>query len=149
MQEPEEVEMDMVSSRYSGLLSLVEMKVLELEHRVLEEPHWGKGVKGSRSKEQEEELKQRVLEDHQWAQGSWSKEQDEDLKQRVLEKPTGGTGVMENRKRSWSTGCWRTGTGHRSAGARSRMRSWITRCWRSRTEGTGVKGSWSRSTEYE
>ena len=46
--------MDMVSSRYSGLLSLVEMKVLELEHRVLEEPHWGTGVKGRWSKEQEE-----------------------------------------------------------------------------------------------
>ena len=49
--DPEEVEMDMVSSRYSGLLSLVEMKVLELEHRVLEEPHWRTGVKGSRSKD--------------------------------------------------------------------------------------------------
>ena len=47
MQEPEEVEMDMVSSRYSGLLSLVEMKVLELEHRVLEEPHWGQGLRGA------------------------------------------------------------------------------------------------------
>ena len=47
MQEPEEVEMDMVSSRYSGLLSLVEMKVLELEHRVPEEQHWRTGIKGS------------------------------------------------------------------------------------------------------